>query len=104
MLTWKITFQQVKRINSEVEVSVDSDLVLNTSLMYSGDLVAQVLYLGGVPEDSGSGRIKRQLGVSNFTTTVTRPHFKGTLQDIRVRSLSISHVCSKESDNRALDF
>ncbi|XP_071550303.1 protein crumbs isoform X2 [Panulirus ornatus] len=73
----------VKRINSELEVNVDHKLVLNTTLSYSGDLIAQVLYLGGVPEDT-AGRVKRQLGVSNFTTTVTRPHFKGTLQDIRL--------------------
>lgn len=80
-----IPFKQVKRVNSELEVSVDAALVLNTSLLYSGDLLAQVLYLGGVPEDTSTGtRVKRQLGVSNFTTTVTRPHFKGTLQDIRV--------------------
>lgn len=79
------SFSQVKRISSELEVDVDNTLVLNTTLAYSGDLIAQVLYLGGVPEDT-TGRVKRQLGVSNFTTTVTRPHFKGTLQDIRVSS------------------
>ncbi|XP_050730772.1 protein crumbs-like isoform X2 [Eriocheir sinensis] len=73
----------VKRINLELEVSVDHLLVLNTTLQHGGDLLAHVLYLGGVPRDS-STRVKRQLGVSNFTTTVTRPHFKGTLQDIRL--------------------
>ena len=79
-------FPQVKRIHQELEISVDDSLVLNTTLQHSGDLLAHVLYLGGIPEDSPS-RVKRQLGVTNFTTSVTRPHFKGTLQDIRVRSV-----------------
>ncbi|XP_042205015.1 protein crumbs-like [Homarus americanus] len=73
----------VKRINNDLEVNVDNELVLNATLTYGGDLTAQVLYLGGVPETT-SGRVKRQLGVTNFTATVTRPHFKGTLQDIRL--------------------
>lgn len=73
----------VKRINQELEVSVDQSLVLNTTLQNNGDLTAHVLFLGGVPEDAPT-RVKRQLGVSNFTTSVTRPHFKGTLQDIRL--------------------
>lgn len=81
----------VQRINSDVAVYVDNILVLNTSLVFGGSLDAQVLYLGGIPDDPSSrnsdgtlSRSKRQLGVSNFTTTVTRPHFKGTLQDIRL--------------------
>ena len=82
---------QVKRINHELEVSVDQSLVLNTTLQTSGDLTAHVLFLGGVPENSPT-RVKRQLGVSNFTTSVTRPHFKGTLQDIRVRRTE--YVCA----------
>lgn len=73
----------VKRINNEVEVYVDNGQVLNSSLLYGGNLDAQVLYLGGVPDNYHS-RFKRQLGVSNFTTTVTRIHFKGILQDIRL--------------------
>ncbi|XP_068222449.1 protein crumbs isoform X2 [Palaemon carinicauda] len=73
----------VKRINNEVEVYVDNTQVLNSSLAFGGNLDAQVLYLGGVPDNYHS-RIKRQLGVTNFTTTVTRVNFKGILQDIRL--------------------
>ncbi|XP_045615647.2 protein crumbs [Procambarus clarkii] len=73
----------VKRIRNELEVNVDNVLVLNTTLTYGGDLQAQVLYLGGVPQTT-LARVKRQLGVTNFTTTITRPNFKGTLQDIRL--------------------
>ncbi|KAK3862830.1 hypothetical protein Pcinc_031333, partial [Petrolisthes cinctipes] len=75
----------VKRLGNELEVRVDSSVVLNATLVYGGDLQAHVLYLGGIPEEPANlSRVKRQLGVSNFTTTITRPHFKGTLQDIRV--------------------
>ncbi|KAK7080255.1 DNA repair protein Rad9,Rhp9, partial [Halocaridina rubra] len=73
----------VKRINKDVNAYIDNTMVLNTSLVNGGNLEAHVLYLGGVP-DAASPRIKRQLGVTNFTTSVTRPHFKGTLQDIRL--------------------
>lgn len=73
----------VKRINNDLEIYVDNEQVLNATLQHGGNLEAQVLYLGGVPDGSHT-RAKRQLGVSNITVTVTRPHFKGTLQDIRL--------------------
>lgn len=78
--------QQVKRINNDLEIYVDNEQVLNATLQHGGNLEAQVLYLGGVPDGSHT-RAKRQLGVSNITVTVTRPHFKGTLQDIRVSNV-----------------
>ncbi|CAL4154580.1 unnamed protein product, partial [Meganyctiphanes norvegica] len=72
----------VVRIQNNLKVYMDHELVLDQELENGGELQARVLYLGGVP--SSAPRVKRQLGVSNVSLGVHRPNFKGVLQDVRV--------------------
>ena len=83
----------MKREENSLVVYVDEEMILNETLQYNGDLLAEVLYLGGLPQGQArfkrSDRIKRQLGISSttvnsVTTVVTGRPFKGTLTDIRV--------------------
>ena len=63
------------RINDKVE--------LNKTLLYDADLEAEILYLGGIPNQTPN-RVKRQLGIQFESYNDTNMHFKGVIQDVRV--------------------
>lgn len=76
----------MERNEDRLLVNIDENNYLNATLLHNGDLHAQILYLGGIPVGS-SHRVRRQLGVSIVDSEEgLNKHFKGVLQDIRVRS------------------
>ena len=86
----------MKRDERDLQVFVDEKIYLNETMNMNGDLVAEVLYLGGLPQGNArfkrsKNRQKRQTGetaiISNVSTVVSGTSFKGTLQDIRVSTV-----------------